>query len=155
MGSHASTNNANNATTLQPRRSIRRFDIFAEYNRLKGLDKGMDEPHAKGYGLWVAKVVASGGRRAGSHRTEPPGPEAREDGERHEDARKASTEQEWHELGGEPQTDALFEREIVQRMGTDFYVQVFAPAIAQAVGQGRSYESIRDTLRKAWTPAHS
>ena len=44
--------------TLKPRRAIRRYDIFAEYNRLERLDKGMDEPHAKGYGLWVAKVVA-------------------------------------------------------------------------------------------------
>jgi hypothetical protein len=30
---------------------------------------------------------------------------------------------------------------------------VFAPAIAQAVQEHRSYESIRDTLRKGWKPA--
>ena len=42
--------------TLKPRRAIRRYDIFAEYNRLERLDKGMDEPHAKDYGPWVAKV---------------------------------------------------------------------------------------------------
>lgn len=62
--------------SLKPRRPIRRFDIFAEYNRLKGLDKGMDGAHAKGYGLWLAKVVASGGgRRASSRHTAPAGPQ--------------------------------------------------------------------------------
>ena len=137
--------------SLKPRRSIRRFDIFAEYNRLKGLDKGMDGAHAKGYGLWLAKVVASGGgRRAGSRHTAPAGSQGGD-----EQSRQTPREQEWHELSGEPQTDALFDREVIQRMGTDFYTKVFAPAIAQAVGQGRSYESIRDSLRKSWTPAHS
>jgi hypothetical protein len=55
-------------------------------------------------------------------------------------------------LSGEPQTDALFEREIVQRMGPAFYATVFAPTIAQAVRRGSSYESMRDTIRKDWTP---
>jgi hypothetical protein len=126
---------------------IRRFDVFAEYNRLKGLEKGFDDPHAKGYGLWVAKVVASGGgRRIGA----PPAPSAgKADGSaQHE----APAEQEWHELGGESQTGDLFDREVVRRMGADFYERVFAPAIAEAVRQGRSYESIRDTIRKGWTP---
>ena len=66
MGSRASTQNPGD--TLKPKQTIRRFDIFAEYNRLKGLEKGMDEPHAQGYGLWVAKVVASGGGPAVSTR---------------------------------------------------------------------------------------
>src|SRR6185437_15997617 len=133
-----------------------RFDIFAEYNRLKGLEKGMDEPRAKGYGVWVAKVVASGGSRRASSRNSmhadgrheaPAGKE--KEAERHEEP----NEQEWHELSGEPQTDALFDHEIIQRMGADFYARVFVPAIAQAVDQGKSYESIRDTLRKDWKPA--
>jgi hypothetical protein len=50
------------------------------------------------------------------------------------------------------QTGALFEREVVWRMGPDFYAGVFAPAIAEAEREGRSYESIRDTIRKSWTP---
>jgi hypothetical protein len=149
MGSGSSTVN-----TQGPKRPIRRFDIFAEYNRLKGLEKGMDDPHAKGYGVWVAKVVASGGGRRASSQHAASSSEktgTKEGAGRQE----AQTEQEWHELGGEPQTDAIFEREIIQRMGPEFYATVFAPAIAQAVGQGRSYESIRDTLRKEWTPARS
>jgi hypothetical protein len=39
-------------------------------------------------------------------------------------------------------------------MGPDFYAQVFAPAIARAVSEGQSYETMRDTLRKDWKPAH-
>ena len=110
----------------KPKQAIRRFDIFAEYNRLKGLEKGLDEPHAKGYGVWVAKVVASGGgRRASSKSSQQQTASAAEEGA---EWHAAPSEQEWHELGGEPQTDALFDREIVQRMGPGFYAQVFAPA---------------------------
>ena len=137
-------------STLKPRVPIRRFDVFAEYNRLRGLEKGLDEPHAKGYGLWVAKVVASGGgRRAGAH-VEPSG--APEAGGQGGAQREVPAEQEWHLLGGEPQTDVLFDREIVQRMGSDFYATMFAPAVAEAVRRGSSYESIRDAIRKDWTP---
>ncbi len=134
-------------STLHPKRPIRRFDVFAEYQRLKGLQKGMDRPHAKGYGLWLAKVVASGGRKSGRTR----GQHGEED-ETADQADKASHEQEWHELSGAPQTDALFDREIVRRMGQTFYTRVLAPAVAEAERQGRSYESIRDTLRKQWKP---
>ena len=148
MGSRSS---AIDARSSQPQRPIRRFDIFAEYNRLKGLDKGMDEAHAKGYGLWLAKVVASGGgRRAKSQHGEPTGPQ---EGGEQEKSRQTPAKQEWHELDGEPQTGALFDREITQRIGAHLYTRVFAPAVAQAVRQGRSYESIRDTLRKGWSPA--
>ena len=41
---------------IKPRAPIRRFDVFAEYNRLQALQRGLDQAHAKGYGLWVAKV---------------------------------------------------------------------------------------------------
>jgi len=140
------------SSAVTPKISIRRFDVFAEYNRLKGLEKGLDEPHAKGYGLWVAKVVASGGgRQAGSQSSQQqPAGGAGEGPAGHE----VPGRQEWHELSGEPQTDVLFDREIIRRMGQDFYMQVFAPAIAQAVQEHRSYESIRDTIRTGWKPAH-
>jgi hypothetical protein len=80
---------------------------LAEYNRLKGLTQGLDAPHAKGYGLWVAKVVASG-RHGGQqpHRAKP-------GAERSHEKAAASREPSWHEIGGEPQTDALFDHEIV------------------------------------------
>jgi hypothetical protein len=38
-------------------------------------------------------------------------------------------------------------------MGPDFYERVFAPAIAAAASRGTRYESIRDSIRKGWTPA--
>ena len=113
-------------TEIRPQAPIRRFDVFAEYNKLKGLERGLDKAHAEGYGLWVAKVVASGGGRRGAQAHEPqaePGahePQA-EPGARSERAQEppheGPPEQEWHVLSGEPQTDALFEREVVRRMG--------------------------------------
>src|SRR6187551_436024 len=51
------------ASLTAPLKSIRRFDVFAEVNRLKALDEGRPEDEAKGYGIWLAKVVA--GRRYG------------------------------------------------------------------------------------------
>jgi hypothetical protein len=144
------TSDTSSKTTPHPQQAIRRFDVFAEYNRLKGLQKGLDEPHAKGYGLWVAKVVASGGGRRSAATSHP---DAEDERSGRDEERESRDEQEWHELSGEPQTDRLFDREIIQRMGKDFYTTVFAPAIAEAVEQGRSYESIRDTIRKGWKPA--
>jgi hypothetical protein len=137
-------------TPIRPRAPIRRFDVFAEYNRLQALQRGLDPAHAKGYGLWVAKVVASGGRRGG--RSAAPHAEPGADGER---PHERPAEQAWHVLGDEPQTDALFDREIVRRMGADFYAQVFAPAIAAAVARDQRYESIRDSIRRDWSPARS
>lgn len=145
-------------STEAPKRAIRRFDVFAEYNRIKGLeDKGLDAAHAKGYGLWVAKVVASGGgRRTGTSTSTS---RQHEGGQEHTGDREASGTQDqhdkqaWHELSGEAQTDDLFNHEIVERMGKSFYAHVFSPAIREAVKQGRSYESIRDTIRKDWKPA--
>ena len=139
-----------NESELKPRLPVRRFDVFAEYNRLRALKKGLDDAHAKGYGLWVAKVVASGGGRRGV--AEPHG--ARPEGEAapHGEGAAPPAAPEWHTLGDEPQTDALFDKEVIRRMGDDFYRQVFAPAIEQAFEDGKSYESIRDTIRKAWKP---
>lgn len=142
---------------MKPRLPIRRFDVFAEYNRLQALKKGQDDAHAKGYGLWVAKVVASGGgRRAGDGgsgsegRTEDRGEKADDGGRKTEGGQRS--EDEWHLLGDEAQTDELFDKEIVRRMGEEFYRQVFAPAIAAAFAEGKSYEGIRDTIRKEWKP---
>jgi hypothetical protein len=53
-------------------------------------------------------------------------------------------------LDGQAQTDALFDNEIVKRMGRTFYERVFEPAIERAVAEGSRYEDIRDTLRARW-----
>ena len=134
---------------MNPRLPIRRFDVFAEYNRLKAIKDGADEAHAKGYGLWVAKVVASGG---GRHTAAHPAPKPDEEGKSAGEHEQAPKQEEWHTIGGEDQTDDLFDREVINRMGSEFYDTVFAPALAQTFDEGRRYESIRDTIRKDWKP---
>jgi hypothetical protein len=130
---------------VKPKRTIRRFDVFAEYRKQDRQQEGDAEAVAKGYGLWVAKVVASrrfGGPRAGGG--------AGEDDGKAEGGKGPQRQGDWHLLDGEPQTGALFDREIVERMGEDFYAQVFVPAIKDARADGKSYEQIRDTLRRGW-----
>lgn len=126
----------------KPRNPIRRFDVFAEYRKQELQDEGTPEDEAKGYGLWVAKVVAA--RRFGRSR----GPGGRAHGGPPEPERRGK----WHELDGQPQTDALFNAEVVARMGPEFYREVFVPAIQQARAHGRSYEAIRDAIRRPWRP---
>jgi hypothetical protein len=41
-------------------------------------------------------------------------------------------------------------KKIVERMGREFYSEVFQPAIQNAWDGGQRYEDIRDTLRKQW-----
>lgn len=127
----------------KPRFPIRRFDVFAEYNRLKYLHDGMPEDQAAGRGIWVAKVVA--GRRGGAAASKPSA--GTKDGKSED--RKA-TEEKFLSVGGEEQTDRTFEREIVDRMGSQFYDDVFAPGIARAFEEGKRYEEIRDSIRKDW-----
>lgn len=130
---------------ISPRMPIRRFDVFAEYNREEAIDKGMPPDEAAGYGLWVAKVVAS--RRFGGNL----GPQPPKGGE-HAEGKEPEEKPKWHSLGGQPQTDKLFYDEIVKRMGPQFYKEVFEPAIREAIANGKSYTSIRDTIRRDWKP---
>ena len=129
---------------MKPRFSIRRFDVFAEYHRLQNEARGMSAALAKGRAIWAAKVVA--GRRHGSA---PPAPSS---GAERRDEKKESPDedQEFRSVGGVLQTDQTFDKEIVDRMGRDFYDQVFRPAIEQAVKEGKRYEDIRDAIRKDW-----
>jgi hypothetical protein len=136
---------------MNPRLPVRRFDVFAEYTKQKAMKDGMPEDEAEGYGLWVAKVVAA--RRYGGG---PPPPKPKKgDGaakEEESEAAEKRPKEKWHSLDGEDQTDELFEKEIVNRMGSQFYNTVFMPAIEEAIAQGKSYTSIRDTIRKEWKP---
>jgi len=127
--------------TIKPANRIRRFDVFAEYRKQDEQEVGMPVDHAKGYGLWVAKVVAA--RKFGrlKDRDRPSEAEA-----------KRRRRRKWRILSGEPQTDRLFDRQIVERMGADFYKEVFAPAIRHERELGHSYESIRDRIRRRWKP---
>jgi hypothetical protein len=51
------------------------------------------------------------------------------------------------------QTDRLFDHQIVERMGTDFYKEVFVPAVRHEREVGHSYESMCDRIRRRWKPA--
>jgi hypothetical protein len=133
---------------LKPRAQIRRFDVFAEYNRQKAIEEGMPDDEAAGHGLWVAKVVAS--RRFGSGLSSQPPPKAGEKAGAKEDEEHPKSKR--RTLSGEEQTDELFDREVVRRMGKEFYEGVFAPAIRKAVEEDRTYTSIRDTIRRDWKP---
>ena len=135
---------------IKPERPIRRFDVFAEYRKQDEDRKGLPEDEAMGYGLWVAKVVAA--RRFGGGTLKERHERGKEHGDKQDGGRahrrEGLVDGKWHALDGEPQTDALFQKEIVERMGHAFYHRVFAPAIEDARNAGKSYESIRDAVRK-------
>ncbi len=133
---------------MKPNRPIRRFDVFAEYQRLKAHEKDqLPADEAKGYGIWLAKLVAA--RKFRKVR--------QKEGENKEKEQKKEEREElidnkWHALDGIAQTDALFEKEIIQRMGDDFYNKVFSPAVKDAFGSGKDYTDIRDKIRESWKP---
>jgi hypothetical protein len=132
-----------------PRQAIRRFDVFAEYSRQERLEKGYAEDEAKGYGVWLAKVVAARRFGAGSASTDRAKSSSRK-GERDEEP-----EPKFRSVGDELQTDETFDHDIIERMGAVFYDEVFVPAITDAREQGKSYEAIRDAIRKEWRPARA
>ncbi len=127
---------------LKPKASIRRFDVFAEYNRQQAIKEGMPADQAKGYGLWLAKIVAA--RRFGAPTKLP--------SQEQESKKPKVSKGKWRRLSGKPQTDKLFDKEIMSRMGLEFYRQVFVPAIRQAIDNAESYRDIRDTIRSDWKP---
>jgi hypothetical protein len=136
----------------KPKAPIRRFDVFAEYNRIKAVKEDhLTAAKAKGYGLWVAKVVAA--QKFG--RLPRPTREERAKAKAKTPEEKEKEKQAWHELGGVVQTDKLFDKEIVNRMGKDFYTKVFRSAVDEAYAEGKKYVEIRDAIRKNWKPEGS
>lgn len=122
---------------------IRRFDIFAEWNRLKAREKlKLSAGESRAYGLAVAKVVAGRKQRreAGNE------PEQKDKKKESEEKSAENDERWWEHLG----SDDEFRRVIVRRMGEDFYKDVFAPAVRKAWDAGKDYTDIRDTLRNPW-----
>jgi hypothetical protein len=135
------------AAEVRPLAPVRRFDVFAEYKRLEAERRGATADEARGYGIWVAKVVA--GRRFG-RAAAPPAAGHPSEGEGREKEQPERPDWGPRELNGEPQTAATFEREIVRRMGEPFYERVFAPAVRQAFERGERYEQVRDAIRAEW-----
>lgn len=132
----------------KPKRSIRRFDVFAEYQRLEGLKDKQPEDVAKGYGIWLAKLVAA--RRFGSGSKSSAGSSKNKGSD--DTASRELVDGKWRTLDDEPQTDALFDKEIIERMGREFYEGIFSPAVEQAFREGKDYKDIRDEIRKDWKP---
>ena len=128
-----------------PNQPIRRFDVFAEYTRQERREKGFHEDQAKGYGIWLAKVVAS--RRFGQ--------KSSLDGKKPSKKDEHEEEPKFRSVGDELQTDETFDHDIINRMGARFYDSVFVPAITEARAQGKSYETIRDTIRRGWKPTRA
>jgi hypothetical protein len=133
-------------SAASPNQPIRRFDVFAEYTRQERRAKGYPEDEARGYGIWLAKVVASRrfGQKSAADRTTPAPKRDR-----------SEEEPKFRSVGDELQTDATFEQDIVERMGARFYDEIFVPAITQARAEGQSYETIRDTIRRGWKPSRT
>lgn len=126
----------------KPRNPIRRFDVFAEYRKQEQQDQGTPEDEAKGYGCrWPRGSPPAASRgpvsQAGRRRAASPSPSGGQVAR----------------VRGPAQTDALFDVEVVARMGPEFYREVFVPAIQQARAHGRAYEAIRDAIRRPWRPA--
>jgi hypothetical protein len=128
-----------------PHKPIRRFDVFAEYTRQERCEKGFPEDEAKGYGIWLAKVVAS-------HRY---GQKAASDGKQPSKKDEHDEEPKFRSVGDELQTDETFDHDVIERMGARFYDAVFVPAISEARTGGKSYGTIRDTNRRGWKPARA
>ncbi|WP_457679978.1 hypothetical protein [Thermovibrio sp.] len=123
---------------LKPLAPIRRFDVFAEWNRIKALKEyGFSEEDAKAYGLAVAKVVAA--RKFYGHRQKYRGATK-------EYVEGKTKEKWWEKLA----SGREFDEKIVERMGRDFYEKVFSPAILRAYEEGKDYVEIRDSIRKEW-----
>ena len=137
------TKQTEETAVLLPRAPIRRFDVFAEVNRLKALAEGRPEDEAKGYGIWLAKVVAA--RRFGQ--------KSSSDGKKPSKKDAHDEEPKFRSVGDELQTDETFDHDIIDRMGARFYDEVFVPAISAARDEGKTYETIRDTIRRGWKPA--
>jgi hypothetical protein len=139
---------------LRPLQPIRRFDVFAETKRLEALNHGEPADVAKGYGIRIAKIVASrrfGGASKKEHaKKKSPTDREAASGDRFGGEGDAK----FRALDGEFQTDETFDREIINRMGPEFYEVIFQPAIRDALAEGRKYEQIRDTIRKEWKPIH-
>jgi hypothetical protein len=128
---------SDNETTLKPKQSVRRFEVFAEFTRQERIEKGDAPDVAKGEGIWRAKVVAAKARR-----------------EKVDDGRSESKtdypESKWKSLNGEEQTDRMFDEEIIDRMGEVFYNEVFVPTIQLARKRGEKYMDVRDSIREDW-----
>jgi hypothetical protein len=131
------------ASNTKPKAKIRRFDVFAEYTRLEKRRDGAPADVSKGYAIWLAKVVAA--RKFGRLK-----PERKTLRRLTEEEAAGRAERKFRSLSGIEQTDAVFDHDIVERMGKTFYRRVFSPTVRKAFEAGQTYKQIRDVIRKQW-----
>jgi len=127
---------------------LRRFDVFAVYNYVKNLNKGMPEDRAKGDALWLAKHVAGGRRiKVGGGALQPAQRAAK-----HCACKGIAIvlESPWKMLSGIEQTNEMYDREIVKRMGEQFYSEILLPRMKELSSE--KYQDIRDTVREELEP---
>ena len=75
------------------------------------------------------------------------------DGKKPSKQEEPEAEPTFRSVGDELQTDETFDHDIIERMGARFYDEVFVPAISAARDEGKTYETIRDTIRRGWKPS--
>lgn len=125
----------------RPKAAIRRFGVFAEYNRQQAIKDGMpaDKPRPTDSGLRKSSPRVAMGRAKPA-----------------ESVGKRKQSQvchgKWRRLNGKSQTAKLFDRESMSRMGRAFYSAVFVPAIRKSIANHERYTDMRDRIRKDWEP---
>ena len=125
-----------------PQVPLRRFDVFAEWNRLLRIASAF--PHGRG------SSRLRPGRGQSRRQPEVRQYSSAEVKQWKQQARTGEMRGAWWQKLG---SDEEFQSKIISRMGERFYRQAFAPAIEQAWQAGKRYEDIRDTLREQWNPA--
>ncbi len=65
-------------------------------------------------------------------------------------AKKDYPETKFKSLEGKEQTDRVFDEEIIDRMGEQFYNDIFVPEIELARKRGDKYMDVRDSIREDW-----
>ncbi len=115
------------------------------------MDRGYAEDEAKGYGIWLARVVAARrfGKKSGALDRARPESQGAKAGD------EPTVEPKYRFGGDELQIDETFDHDIIGRMVEAFYAEVFVPAIAEARECGQPYDDIRDAICKNGNPPKS
>jgi len=122
---------------------IRRYDVFAATEFIKNLNNGIPEDVAKGDAIWLATLVAA--RKFSKGSTKPRTSNGKD--KKYAEKNGIYTSK-WRQLSGIDQTDKVYDKNIIQRMGEDFYEQVFLPKLKSLVEAGLSYKEYRDSARE-------
>jgi len=127
-------------------KKIRRYDIFAITEYLKNLQKGLPEDVAKGDAIWLATLIAS--RKFSRGKVQPRTVNGKKDKKLAE--KNGIYTSKWRMLSGKPQTDKVYDKNIIQRMGEDLY-QIVLNKVKELFEAGLDYMDYRDSVREELT----